>query len=142
MLAERIQGVQGSLFWEYRKILLIGLASNFSVFALAAVLAVAPGLVACLAPLSPFRALRWRGSFYAELFRNTPEYVLLFAKQNSGWAQVIDPQNPFGRGANTWAIRYGDPAWNIFLDMWMDNAVASGLVQQRHDHYFTELQAS
>lgn len=68
--------------------------------------------------------------------------ALLFAKKNSAWAQVVDPSHPFGRGANTWAIRYGDPAWKFFLDMWVDNAVESGLVQQRYDVYFKELQAS
>ncbi|MBI3121097.1 MAG: transporter substrate-binding domain-containing protein [candidate division NC10 bacterium] len=68
--------------------------------------------------------------------------ALLFAKKNSAWAQVVDPSHPFGRGANTWAIRYGDPAWKFFLDMWVDNAVESGLVQQRYDFYFKELQAS
>ena len=68
--------------------------------------------------------------------------ALLFAKKNSAWAQVVDPNHPFGRGANTWAIRYGDPAWKFFLDMWVDNAVESGLVQQRYDFYFKELQAS
>ncbi len=68
--------------------------------------------------------------------------ALLFAKKNSAWAQVVDPDHPFGRGANTWAIRYGDPAWKFFLDMWVDNAVASGLVQQRYDYYFKELQAA
>jgi hypothetical protein len=68
--------------------------------------------------------------------------VLLFAKKNSSWAHVIDPPHPFARGANTWAIRYGDPAWKFFLDMWVDNAVESGLVQQRYDFYFKQLQES
>ena len=68
--------------------------------------------------------------------------ALLFAKKNSAWAQVVDPSHPFGRGANTWAIRYGDPAWKFCLDTWVDNAVESGLVQQRYDVYFKELQAS
>jgi ABC-type amino acid transport substrate-binding protein len=68
--------------------------------------------------------------------------VMLFAKKNSSWAHVIDVTHPFARGANTWAIRYGDPAWKFFLDMWVDNAVASGLVQQRYDFYFKQLQES
>ena len=80
-----IQVVTGSLFWEYRRILLIGLATNFYVFFLSAVLAMAMGLVACLARLSPLRALRWCGTFYAELFRNTPEYVLLV------WVHFVPP---------------------------------------------------
>ncbi len=85
MLADFIQAIQASLFWEYRTILLIGLATNFCVFGLSAVLAVALGLVACLARLSRFRSLRWCGTFYAELFRNTPEYVLLV------WVHFVPP---------------------------------------------------
>lgn len=61
--------------------------------------------------------------------------VLVFAKKNSNWAHVIDPTHPFGRGANTWAIRYGDPAWKFFLDMWVDNMVASGFVEGRYEYY-------
>src|SRR5574341_458698 len=85
MLAEWIQAAQGSLFWEYRSILLIGLATNFYVFGLAALLAVALGLMACLARLSRSRSLRWCGTLYAELFRNTPEYVLLV------WVHFVPP---------------------------------------------------
>ncbi len=85
MLGEWIQAVTDSLFWEYRRILLFGLATNFSVFFLSAVLAVGLGLAACLARLSPLPILRWCGTFYAELFRNTPEYVLLV------WVHFVPP---------------------------------------------------
>ncbi len=61
--------------------------------------------------------------------------ILVFARKNSAWAHVIDPDRPFARGANTWAIRYGDPAWKFFLDMWADNMVESGFMQQRYDYY-------
>jgi His/Glu/Gln/Arg/opine family amino acid ABC transporter permease subunit len=80
-----IQTVTGSLFWEYRGMLLGGLVVNFYVFLLAAVLAVTTGLFACLLRLSPPRSLRWCGTFYAELFRNTPEYVLLI------WVHYVPP---------------------------------------------------
>lgn len=80
-----IQTVTGSLFWEYRGMLLSGLIVNFYVFLLAAVLAVTTGLFACLLRLSPPRSLRWCGTFYAELFRNTPEYVLLI------WVHYVPP---------------------------------------------------
>jgi len=80
-----IQVVTGSLFWEYRNILVSGLVVNFYVFLLAAVLAVGMGLFACFFRLSPLRALRWCGTFYAELFRNTPEYVLLI------WVHFVPP---------------------------------------------------
>jgi polar amino acid transport system permease protein len=80
-----MQALTGSLFWEYRKILLSGLIVNFYVFLLAAALAVAMGLFACLFRLSPAPPLRWCGTFYAELFRNTPEYVLLI------WVHFVPP---------------------------------------------------
>lgn len=80
-----ISTVTGSLFWEYRGLLLSGLVVNFYVFLLAAVLAVTTGLFACLLRLSPLRSLRWCGTFYAELFRNTPEYVLLI------WVHYVPP---------------------------------------------------
>ena len=85
MFGDWIQVVTGSLFWEYRSILLRGLIVNFYVFFLAGVLAVGMGLVACLARLSPLRSLRWCGTFSAELFRNTPEYVLLI------WVHFVPP---------------------------------------------------
>lgn len=68
--------------------------------------------------------------------------AIIFARKNSSWAQVIDPAHPFGQGANTWAIRYGDPAWKFFLDMWVDNAVASGLVQDRYEYYKEQMAGS
>jgi len=85
MIGEWMQAITGSLFWEYRRILLFGLATNFYVFFLSAILALGMGLAACLARLSPLRALRWCGGFYAELFRNTPEYVLLV------WVHFVPP---------------------------------------------------
>jgi len=85
VVGDWIQVVTGSLFWEYRNILVRGLFINFYVFFLAGILAVGMGLVACLARLSPLRALRWCGTFYAELFRNTPEYVLLV------WVHFVPP---------------------------------------------------
>jgi len=69
--------VDPSLFWEYRGFLLKGLAFNFYVFGIAAVLAIGLGFVAALMRLSRYRAFRAAGTFHAELFRNAPEYVLL-----------------------------------------------------------------
>ncbi len=84
-MGDWIQVVTGSLFWEYRHILVRGLIINLYVFLLAGFLAVGMGLVACLARLSTLRALRWCGTFYAELFRNAPEYVLLV------WVHFVPP---------------------------------------------------
>ncbi len=71
----------------------------------------------------------------ADLFVTGDIDAILFAKKNSAWARVVDEAHPFGRGANTWAVRYGDPAWKFFLDMWADNMVASGFVQERFNFY-------
>ena len=60
--------------------------------------------------------------------------VLAFAAKNN-WAHVVDDAHPFGRGANTWAVRYGDPAWKSFLDIWADNMVESGFMQERFNYY-------
>jgi ABC-type amino acid transport substrate-binding protein len=61
--------------------------------------------------------------------------AIVFARKNKEWAHVVDEVRPFGRGANTWAIRYGDPAWKFFLDMWADNVIESGMVQERFNFY-------
>jgi len=74
-----------SVFWEYRRLLLAGLAVNFYVFALAAVLAIALGFPACLLRLHRWRPLQWLGTGYAEFFRNTPEYVFLI------WVHFVLP---------------------------------------------------
>jgi len=66
-----------TLFWEYRRTLFAGLAFNFYVFFLAAVLAICLGFLACMLRLSRWRVLRAVGTVHAELFRNGPEYVLL-----------------------------------------------------------------
>jgi polar amino acid transport system permease protein len=77
--------VDPHLFWEYRRTLLAGVWVTLYVFALSAVVAVALGLVACLLRLSRRRLLRAAGTFYAELCRNTPEYVLLV------WIHYVPP---------------------------------------------------
>lgn len=66
-----------SLFWEYRLLLLDGLAFNLYVWLGAAALANALGLGVCFLRLSRFRPARMIGTAHAELFRNTPEYILL-----------------------------------------------------------------
>lgn len=66
-----------SYFWRYRDVLLSGLAVNFRVFGLAVLVAAGSGLVVCLLRVSGSRAARGAGTFWVELFRNTPEYVFL-----------------------------------------------------------------
>lgn len=74
-----------SYFWEYRSFLLQGLLLNFYVFGFAWLLAVTAGFAVCLMRLSPARPARWFGTFYVELFRNTPEYVFLV------WVHFVVP---------------------------------------------------
>jgi polar amino acid transport system permease protein len=65
------------VFWEYRNVLLRGLAVNFYVFLAAAVLAVTIGLGAALLRVSRFRLLRAAGTLHVEIFRNAPDYVMV-----------------------------------------------------------------
>jgi polar amino acid transport system permease protein len=65
------------LFWEYRTVLLRGLAVNFYVFFAAAALALGLGLGAALLRNSRMRALRWLGTLHVEIFRNAPDYVMV-----------------------------------------------------------------
>ena len=66
-----------ALLWEYRVILLKGLTMTLGVFACAAVLAVAGGLVAALWRVSRFRVVRWAGTVHVEIARNSPDYIMV-----------------------------------------------------------------
>lgn len=65
------------LFWEYKFVLLQGLAFNGYVFACSAVLALAAGLAGALLRVNRRTPFRWIGTIYVEIFRNAPEYILL-----------------------------------------------------------------
>ncbi len=71
------QALDLSLFWEYRTVLLRGLAVNLYVFAGAAVAALLVGLGAALLRVSRLRLLRWIGTFHVEIFRNAPDYIMV-----------------------------------------------------------------
>jgi polar amino acid transport system permease protein len=71
------QALDPTLFWEYRHVLLRGLAFNFYVFAAAALLALTVGLGVSLLRVSRPRALRWLGTLHVEIFRNAPDYVMV-----------------------------------------------------------------
>ncbi len=66
-----------ALFWEYRAVLLPGIYYNFYVFFLTVGVALGLGLAAAVLRLSPNFMLRGIGTVYAELCRNTPEYIVL-----------------------------------------------------------------
>lgn len=71
------QALNVTYFWEFRRFLFGGLAFNFYVFALSAMLAIMLGFLVCLMRLSRWSVLQGAGTFYAEVCRNAPEYVLL-----------------------------------------------------------------
>ncbi|HEV7264876.1 MAG TPA: transporter substrate-binding domain-containing protein [Falsiroseomonas sp.] len=65
--------------------------------------------------------------------------ALALAQRNQNWAHVIDPQNPFDKRPNTWAVRYGDNPWKQFLDMWGAYMTVSGQTQRLYDRYISQL---
>lgn len=65
------------VFWEYRNMLLRGLAVNFYVFIAAAAVALGIGLAAALLRVNRFRLFRWIGTVHVEVFRNAPDYVMV-----------------------------------------------------------------
>jgi len=71
------QALDLSIFWEYRVVLLRGLAINLYVFAAAAVLALGVGLAAALMRVSRLRPVRWIGTVHVEIFRNAPDYIMV-----------------------------------------------------------------
>ena len=64
--------------------------------------------------------------------------IMSLAKRNS-WAHVIDPEHPFDKRPNTWAIRHGDQAWKDFLDMWVATVLATGHVHNLYKSYVERL---
>ena len=66
-----------SMFWEYRAILLQGLIFNALVFLCAASGALSVGLGAALLRVNRFWPMRWIGTLHVEVFRNSPDYIML-----------------------------------------------------------------
>lgn len=78
MISETLrQSLDLSIFWEYRATLAVGLLQNIYIFFASAALAMVLAVVIGLARLSKKLWLRGLSTFYVELFRNTPEFVLL-----------------------------------------------------------------
>lgn len=73
----------------------------------------------------------------ADLWMGGDSDIMTFARRNE-WLHIIDPQRPFARAANTWAIRYGDPTWKAFLDIFADHIIHSGFIQERYDFYLAQ----
>jgi polar amino acid transport system permease protein len=74
-----------SLFWDYRAVVLSGLAFNVAVFLCAGAAAIVLGLIACLCRISRHRALARLAACYTETARSAPEYVLLI------WIHYVPP---------------------------------------------------
>ena len=79
------QALDVSLFWEYRAVLLRGLAVNLYVFIAAAVVALGIGLAAALLRVNRFRVVRWIGTLHVEIFRNAPDYIMVI------WVHFVLP---------------------------------------------------
>ncbi len=77
MWARLQDSLDPALFWDYRAVLLAGLLRNIGIFAGASVVALLLAIAIGVARLSRRRILRWPATWYAELSRNTPEYILL-----------------------------------------------------------------
>ncbi len=85
MLAQLRQSLDPSLFWEYRVTLLQGMALNLLIFVAAAILATLLAFGIGLARLSRTGPVRAAAASYTEVFRNTPELVLIV------WAYYVLP---------------------------------------------------
>jgi len=85
MLTRLNESLAPALFWEFRVSLLTGLMQNVAIFLASAVLETLLALAVGLARADGGRVVRWLTAAYAELFRNTPEYLLLV------WAYYVLP---------------------------------------------------
>lgn len=72
-----LESLDLSFFWEYRQVLLRGLAFNAYVFFSAAALALAVGLAAALLRVNRSWVFRWAGTVHVEVFRNAPDYIMV-----------------------------------------------------------------
>ncbi len=79
------ESLDPTLFWEYRVVLLRGFLQNIYIFVGGAVLATALAFAVGVTRLSRGRTRRALSTVWAELFRNTPEYVLLI------WVYYVVP---------------------------------------------------
>jgi len=83
--SELAKDLDPAVFWEYRAVLIPGLLYNFYVFFLTVGVAVGLGLFVAILRLSHHGVLRAVGGLYAEVCRNTPEYIALI------WIYYVPP---------------------------------------------------
>lgn len=80
-----IDALNPALFWEYRLVLLRGLAFNAYVFLAAAAVALVVGLAAALLRVNRAWPFRWIGTLHVEVFRNAPDYIMVI------WVHFVLP---------------------------------------------------
>jgi len=77
----------------------------------------------------------------AEVWMSGDSDVILFSKRNP-WSAVIEPEKPIDKRQNTWAVRYGDPEWKYFLDMWATFLTVNGEMERLFKHHMEKLGAA
>jgi polar amino acid transport system substrate-binding protein len=75
----------------------------------------------------------------ADAWLNGENDVVVFARKNASWAAVVDEEHPFDKAPNTWAIRYGDPAWESFISGFCNYMITQGFVKQRYDYHMNQM---
>jgi len=75
----------------------------------------------------------------ADAWLNGENDVVVFARKNASWAAVLDEEHPFDKAPNTWAIRYGDPAWESFISGFCNYMITQGFVKQRYDYHMNQM---
>lgn len=80
-----IEALNPSLFWEYRLVLLRGLAFNAYVFFCSATVALGVGLTIALCRVNRSWVFRWIGTLHVEVFRNAPDYIMVV------WVHFVMP---------------------------------------------------
>ena len=85
MSSALIAALDPAMFWEYRVVMLRGLAFNAYVFFSAALVALAVGLAAALLRVNRAWPFRWIGTLHVEIFRNAPDYIMVI------WVHFVLP---------------------------------------------------
>jgi polar amino acid transport system substrate-binding protein len=58
--------------------------------------------------------------------------------ENSEWGKMAFPGEDFGNSPVGWAVRYGDPEWKDFLDMFSGFVAANDGAKQLYDKYLAK----
>ncbi len=58
--------------------------------------------------------------------------------ENAEWGKMAFPGEDFGNAPVGWAVRYGDPEWKDFLDMFSGYVAANDLAKRYYDEYLAK----